>query len=72
LEILDTAIKSAKQQSDIKAEWSDVAKKMKTQRSAKQCRDRWQNYLRPGIQKGNWTAEEEQQIVDLYRKMGPK
>eukprot|EP00977_Amphora_coffeiformis_P005043 scaffold1068_cov167-Amphora_coffeaeformis.AAC.1 len=71
LELLDTAIKNAKKQSDIKAEWSDVARKMKTPRTAKQCRDRWQNYLRPGIQKGNWTADEEQQIVELYSQMGP-
>ena len=76
MELLDTAITNAKYKgsnsSDIKANWSDVAMKMKTPRTAKQCRDRWQNYLRPGIKKGNWTESEEQQIVDLYGSIGAK
>jgi len=33
--------------------------------SAKQCRDRWLNHLRPGIVKGNWTNQEKEQIVHM-------
>ena len=33
--------------------------------TAKQCRDRWLNHLRPGIVKGNWTNQEKEQIVQM-------
>jgi myb proto-oncogene protein len=41
-------------------------------RTAKQCRDRWHNYLRPGIKKGGWTKEEEKMIMELHAKYGGK
>lgn len=55
-----------------KVYWIDVALAMRNGRTAKQCRDRWQNYLRPGIKKGHWTKAEEVQIREMYRTMGPK
>ena len=73
---LEDAIKRATDSgsgfSDIKANWGDIASKMQTQRTAKQCRDRWQNYLRPGIKKGEWTRQEEKLIMQLYEKLGGK
>ena len=33
--------------------------------TAKQCRDRWLNHLRPGIVKGNWTKEEKAIIIQM-------
>jgi len=52
--------------------WSDIAAKLNTDRTGKQCRDRWQNYVRPGIKKGDWTRDEEELIKDMYRTFGPK
>lgn len=52
--------------------WLEIAHTMGNGRSAKQCRDRWQNYLRPGLKKGQWTKAEEIQIMEMYHSMGPK
>ncbi|GAX19268.1 hypothetical protein FisN_4Lu510 [Fistulifera solaris] len=52
--------------------WNQVCMVMGTERSAKQCRERWTNYLRPGIKKGEWTAEEEELIYEMYRSFGPR
>ena len=64
--------KEESDQSDLQAHWRDIAGKMNTQRTAKQCRDRWHNYLRPGIKKGQWTKEEEKRIGELHAKLGGK
>ena len=76
MRLLKTAIKRATDAgsdcSDIKANWGDIASQMKSQRTAKQCRDRWQNYLRPGIKKGQWTRLEEKLIMEMYEELGGK
>jgi myb proto-oncogene protein len=41
-------------------------------RSAKQIRDRYINYLDPNVKKGKFSAEEDQQIVEFYQIYGPK
>ena len=60
----------------LKVNWGSIASQMgkeaQNRRSAKQCRDRWHNYLRPGIKKGKWTKEEEEQILELYTSLGGK
>jgi len=42
------------------------------QRNSKQCRDRWNNHLRPGIRKGKWTNDEERLLRQLHDTFGPK
>lgn len=59
-------------QFEVKVNWAEVATLMKTGRNAKQCRDHWMNYLRPGIKKGDWKKAEEEHIKDMYHKFGPK
>jgi hypothetical protein len=39
-------------------------------RSSKQCRERWYNILNPDIKKGNWTAEEDRIIFQMYHEIG--
>ncbi|OHS95821.1 hypothetical protein TRFO_38024 [Tritrichomonas foetus] len=39
-------------------------------RSARQCRDRWKNYLMPGISNAPWTPEEDQLLEQKYAEMG--
>ena len=41
-------------------------------RSARQCRDRWKNYLMPGIAKGPWSPEEDALLEEKYKEMGPQ
>ena len=52
--------------------WQEVAEELGCDRTGKQCRDRWQNYLRPGIKKGGWTSVEEELIQDMYTTFGPR
>lgn len=51
--------------------WSLIASFM-NRRNAKQCRDRYFNYLIPGFFKGEWTKEEDELLVKLYNEFGPK
>ena len=63
-------------------EWMKVAKKHRNQmkermvvpplRSPKQCRERWNLYLRTDVKRGSWSETEDLQLIDLYRKFGNK
>ena len=44
--------------------WTQCAKLIKG-RSGKQCRERWVNALDPQVQRGNWNAEEQNEIFKL-------
>jgi Myb-like DNA-binding domain len=64
--------KSIDDQLDLESiDWVTVSQKMDG-RNAKQCRDRWHNYLRPGIIKGHWTKHEEEFIKDMHKALGAK
>lgn len=41
-------------------------------RTAKQCRDRYMNNLKPEIEKVEWSQNEDNLLIDLYTKYGPK
>ena len=41
-------------------------------RSARQCRDRWANYLSPENKNGPWLPEEDKLLTEKYREMGPQ
>lgn len=51
--------------------WNEISKKM-TNRTPRQCRERYANYLRPNLINGPWTQEENDLLNDLYEKYGPK
>lgn len=51
--------------------WNLIALCME-RRTAKQCRDRYHNYLMPGCFQGEWTKEEDNLLSQLYDKFGPK
>ena len=36
-------------------------------RSDVQCLHRWQKVLKPGLVKGNWTAEEDNMVIDCIK-----
>lgn len=54
-----------------KKNWSIIASFLKG-RSAKQCRDRYCNYLIPGFFQGEWSKEEDELLVKLYKENGSK
>lgn len=49
--------------------WTDVAEKF-VGRTAKQCRERYTNNLKPGAKKGYWTEEEDNHIMTLQAVFG--
>ena len=49
--------------------WSIVAEHVPG-RNGKQCRERWENHLKPSVKKGNWSAEEEEKLQRLHAVYG--
>lgn len=57
-------VKSSKVQN-----WSEIALKLGG-RNARQCRERWNNYLNPDLRTDPWTEEEDKLLMDKYRIHG--
>jgi hypothetical protein len=51
--------------------WSEVAQHMPG-RTARQCRDRWTNYLAPAISFEPWRLEEDDLIIQKVNEVGTK
>lgn len=51
--------------------WHEVAQKLHG-RTARQCRDRWTNYLSPSNSFAPWTHEEDELIVEKVNEIGTK
>nr|GMD61261.1 transcription factor MYB119-like [Ipomoea batatas] len=49
--------------------WAQVAENM-AGRAGKQCRERWQNHLRPDIKKDSWSEEEERVLIEAHEELG--
>ncbi|KAI3713479.1 hypothetical protein L1987_72057 [Smallanthus sonchifolius] len=47
-------------------QWRSLPSKAGLLRCGKSCRLRWMNYLRPGIKRGSFTAEENDTIIRLH------
>ena len=41
-------------------------------RSARQCRDRWANYLSPENKNGPWTQDEDRLLTEKFLELGPQ
>ncbi|RYR40308.1 hypothetical protein Ahy_A09g046034 [Arachis hypogaea] len=50
--------------------WRSLPKNAGLLRCGKSCRLRWVNYLKGGIKRGNFSAEEEDTIVNLQASFG--
>ncbi|KAL6750539.1 Homeodomain-like protein, partial [Haematococcus lacustris] len=58
--------------------WSPIARQLNLAtgkddscgRIGKQCRERWNHHLRPGICKAAWSPEEELALVKAHRVLG--
>jgi hypothetical protein len=51
--------------------WSLIARQLNG-RLGKQCRERWYNHLDPSINKGEWTDEEDNKLMQSHVSMGNK
>ncbi|XP_061198943.1 myb-related protein A isoform X1 [Neopsephotus bourkii] len=52
-------------------DWAFIASHLQN-RSDFQCQHRWQRVLNPELIKGPWTKEEDQRVIELVQKYGPK
>ena len=52
-------------------DWSALAKFLPN-RTARQCRERYNLYLRDDVSNTPWTDEEDELLIRLYSQMGPK
>jgi hypothetical protein len=52
-------------------DWICIASSMGS-RNARQCRERWQNYLDPSLRNDAWTPEEDRLLQDLFGQIGAK
>lgn len=52
------------------SKWEEISHHME-RRTARQCRDRYNNYLSDNFKKGSWTENEDMLIISLYNKIGP-
>ncbi|XP_058754481.1 transcription factor WER-like isoform X1 [Vicia villosa] len=50
--------------------WQKVAQNAGLKRCGKSCRQRWLNYLKPGIKRGDISPDEEDMIIRLHRLLG--
>lgn len=50
--------------------WSDIAKRLHSIRTGKQCRERWANHLNPALKKSPWTDEEDEQLLAAQAVLG--
>ncbi|CAN8234824.1 unnamed protein product [Cochlearia groenlandica] len=51
-------------------DWRTLPSRAGLQRCGKSCRLRWLNYLRPGIKRGKFTPQEEQDIIKFHSLLG--
>lgn len=49
--------------------WNEIAQNIPN-KSGRQCRERFQNYLSPDLSKKPWTKEEDELIIRLYKEFG--
>ncbi len=49
--------------------WTKISEMM-TNRSGKQCHNRWNNCLNPDFKKGEWTKEEDSTILHSFHEIG--
>lgn len=50
-------------------DWKSIAAVLKN-RNARQCRDRWKNYLRPEVNLRPWSPEEDALLIQKYQEFG--
>lgn len=54
------------------SQWAAVGRALGGDRTDQQCRHRWQKVLNQEVVKGPWTKEEDDRVVELVAKYGPK
>lgn len=51
--------------------WEEIAQRIEG-RNARQCKERWELYLAPVIDRAPWTKKEDQCLLSMIGRLGPK
>ncbi|EAX92337.1 Myb-like DNA-binding domain containing protein [Trichomonas vaginalis G3] len=51
--------------------WSEIANEM-GDRNQRQCKERWENYLSPDINRNEWTPEEDALLIEKQKEIGSR
>lgn len=60
------------------SDWKGIAQELnmknptKIHRSAKQCRERWNNHVNPEVNRGPWTPDQDSKLLSLILEIGKK
>ena len=52
-----------------KLDWVEISSKMGN-RTPRQCRERWKNYVDPSLLKDQWSQEEDTRLIDKFTELG--
>jgi hypothetical protein len=52
-------------------DWPSIARQMQN-RTVRQCRERWCNYLAPWVANGPWSADQNALLLEKFKEFGPK
>lgn len=52
------------------SDWHIIASRVPG-RNARQCRERWNNYVNPSLISAPWSAEEDRFLMEKYQELGP-
>jgi hypothetical protein len=66
----DTIIRNLIQLQGI-TKWKTIAMHL-TNRTPKQCRERWRTHLSPSVENRPWWHEEDEKLIELYQQFGSK
>ncbi|OHS98690.1 hypothetical protein TRFO_34846 [Tritrichomonas foetus] len=56
---------------DAANDWNEISKLL-VNKTARQCKDRWNNYLNPCLTTEEWTIEEDEKLLEKYAESGPR
>ena len=59
------------------ADWTSIADNLRanceeSNRTGKQCRERWYNHLTPTVNSQSWTQDEENKLFQMHKLYGNK
>jgi hypothetical protein len=52
--------------------WAEVAVRMTSPFTSRQCRERWRNYLNPHLGNDEWTEEEDRKLLNQFARSGTR
>ena len=56
---------------DVDNDWDEISNHLEN-KTSRQCKDRWNNYLSPNLSLDEWSIDEDEYLLEKYAEYGPK